>query len=80
VTLKIDLTPDGSKEGGGTLRLFVDGKLVGGREPTRTAFRHGLEPFEVGRDSITPIDPAYRNKWKFEFTGRIEKVTFELTR
>jgi hypothetical protein len=30
VTLKIDLTPDGSKEGGERLRLFVDGKLVGG--------------------------------------------------
>jgi len=41
-------------------------------------FRHGLEPFEVGRDSITPVDPAYKDKGNFPFTGTIEKVTFEL--
>ena len=44
----------------------------------RTFFRHGLEPFEVGRDSITPVDPAYKDKGKFEFTSQIDKVTFEL--
>jgi arylsulfatase len=41
-------------------------------------FRHGLEPFEVGRDSITPIDPAYKDRGTFEFTGKIDKITFEL--
>jgi hypothetical protein len=40
--------------------------------------RHGLEPFGVGRDSITPIDPAYKGEGTFPFTGAIEKVTFEL--
>ena len=40
--------------------------------------RHGLGPFEVGRDSIPPIDPAYQDKGTFAFTGKIEKVTFEL--
>ncbi len=44
----------------------------------RSLFRHGLEPFEVGCDSITAIDPAYKDKGSFEFTGKIEKVTFEL--
>ena len=38
----------------------------------------GLEPFEVGRDSITPVDPAYRKKGLFEFTGVIEKIEFKL--
>ena len=33
-----------------------------------------LEPFEVGRDSITAIDPAYKDKGKFEFTGKITKL------
>ena len=47
---------------------------------TRTFFRHGGEPFEIGRDSITSVDPAYKDKGKFEFTGKIEKVTFELTK
>lgn len=42
--------------------------------------RHGLEPFEVGRDSITPLDPAYKDKGTLPFTGTIEKVVFELTK
>jgi hypothetical protein len=33
----------------------------------------------VGRDSITAIDPVYKDRGKFEFTGKIDKVTFELT-
>jgi arylsulfatase len=80
VTLKTEFTPDGSKGGGGSLRLFVDGKPAGEGTLKRSTFRHGLEPFEVGRDSITPIDPAYQDKGTFPFTGTIEKVTFELTK
>ncbi|QDV31300.1 Arylsulfatase [Planctopirus ephydatiae] len=78
VTLKTEFTPDGSKEGGGTLKLFVDGKPAGEGKLKRSAFRHGLEPFEVGRDSITPVSPDY--KTPFEFTGTIEKITFTLTK
>jgi arylsulfatase len=77
-TLKTEFTPDGSREGGGTLKLFVNGKPAGEGKLKRSAFRHGLEPFEVGRDSITPIDPFYKNKNDFPFTGTIEKITFEL--
>jgi arylsulfatase len=81
VTLKTEFIPDAaSKTGGGTLKLFVNDKPAGEGKLTRTFFRHGLEPFEVGRDSITPVDPAYKDKGTFEFTGTIDKVTFELTR
>lgn len=31
-------------------------------------------------DSITPISPAYKDIGSFPFTGRIDKVTFELTK
>jgi arylsulfatase len=79
VTLRTQFTPDGSKEGGGTLWLFVNGQPAGEGKLKRSAFRHGLEPFEVGRDSITTIDPAYRDGGKFEFTGKIDRITFELT-
>ena len=78
VTLKTEFTPDGSKEGAGTLKLFVNGKPAGEGKIKRTFFRHGLEPFEVGRDSITSVSPDY--KTPFTFTGTIEKITFELTR
>ena len=72
-------TPDGSKEGGGTLQLFVNGQPAGEGKLKRSAFRHGLEPFEVGRDSITPVAPDYKAKGTFEFSGKIDKVTFALS-
>ncbi len=78
VTLKTEFTPDGSKTGGGTLKMFVNGKPAGEGKLKRSSFRHGLEPFEVGRDSITPIDPAYKDKGQFEFTGKINEVRFQL--
>jgi arylsulfatase len=78
-TLKTEFTPDlASKTGGGTLKLFVNDKPAGEGKLTRTFFRHGLEPFEVGRDSITPVDPVYKDEGEFEFTGKVEQVTFEL--
>jgi arylsulfatase A-like enzyme len=78
VVLKTEFAPDGNPAGGGTLKLFVNGKMTGEGKLTRSVFRHGLEPFEIGRDSITPIDPAYRSQGTFEFTGEIEKVQFNL--
>ncbi|MBL8828036.1 MAG: arylsulfatase, partial [Planctomycetaceae bacterium] len=78
VILKTEFTPDASKEGAGTLKLFVNGKPAGEGKIKRTFFRHGLEPFEVGRDSITSVSPDY--KTPFAFTGVIEKITFELTK
>ena len=78
VTLKTEFTPDGSRVGSGTLKLSVNGKPAGESKIIRTFFRHGLEPFEVGRDSITSVSPDY--KTPFTFTGVIEKVAFELTK
>ncbi|MCA9069955.1 MAG: sulfatase-like hydrolase/transferase, partial [Planctomycetaceae bacterium] len=78
VELKAEFNPDGTKLGGGTLKLFVNGKSAGQGKLTRTLPRHGLEPFEVGRDSITAIDPAYKDKGDFEFTGKIDSVEFKL--
>ena len=80
VTLRPEFQPSGTPEFGGTLKLFVNDELAGEGELKRTAFRHGLEPFEVGRDSITPVSPAYRDRGSFPFTGQIKKVTFQLKR
>jgi arylsulfatase A-like enzyme len=80
VVIKTEFEPDGSRVGGGTLKLFVNGKPAGEGRLTRSAFRHGLEPFEIGRDSITPVDPAYQSKGSYAFTGTIEKVRFELSK
>ena len=79
VNLRTEFVPDGTPVGSGTLTMFVNGKAAGEGKVKRSSFRHGLEPFEVGRDSITPIDPAYKDRGAFPFTGTIEKVSFELT-
>ncbi len=76
--VKTEFTPDGSKDGGGILKLFVNDQPAGEGKLTRSLFRHGLEPFEVGRDSITPVDPAYKDKGDFAFTGTIENIQFKL--
>ncbi|MCA9238700.1 MAG: arylsulfatase [Planctomycetales bacterium] len=78
VTLSAEFTPDGSPTGGGALKLLVNGQPAGEGKLKRTLFRYGLEPFEVGRDSITPVAPAYAGEGDFEFTGQIKRVTFEL--
>ncbi|MFN9720666.1 MAG: arylsulfatase [Planctomycetota bacterium] len=80
VNLRTEFIPDGTPGGSGTLKMFVNGKAVGEGRVKRSSFRHGLEPFEIGRDSITPIDPAYKDRGSFPFTGTIDKVSFELKR
>jgi arylsulfatase len=76
--IEVEFTPDGSAMGAGTLAILVDGETAAEGKLERTLFRHGLEPFEIGRDSITPVDPAYQNKGDFEFNGLIDKVDFKL--
>jgi arylsulfatase len=78
VTLKTEFISEGSREGAGTLKFFVNGKPAGEGRITHTFFRHGLEPFEVGRDSITSVSPDYQSP--FSFTGTIEKITLDLIR
>ncbi len=78
VTLKTTFVPDGPPEGNGTLKLELNGKPCGEGHLKRSVFRHGLEPFEVGRDSITPVSPDYQSP--NAFTGTIDKITFQLTK
>ena len=63
-----------------TLKLFVDDKPAGEGKITSTFFRHGLEPFEVDRDSITTVAPAYKDRGKFEFTGEIDPIELAVTK
>jgi arylsulfatase len=77
-SLKVVFTPEGTSVGSGMIELFVDDQSAGTGKLARTVFRHGLEPFEIGRDSITPVDPAYAQRGEFEFTGAIKKIKFDL--
>ena len=65
---------------GGRSRLLVNGKPVAeGRlertVPLRFTTYAGMD---IGKDEGEPVSPSYRDKSPFPFTGKIEKVTFEL--
>jgi arylsulfatase len=84
VAVKLEFTSKGVKPGGtlgdgGTMKLFVNGQPAGEGAVGMTMFRHGAEPFEVGRDSISPVSPDYKAKGAFAFTGTIEEVRFNVT-
>ena len=84
VTVKLEYTANGLKPGGtlntgATVRLFADGNLIGEGSVGSAMLRHGIEPFEVGRDSISPVSPDYKSKGAFPFTGTIEKIRFDAT-
>jgi arylsulfatase len=83
VAVKLEYTSKGLKPGGtmnncATVKLFVNGKLGGEGTIHMSMFRHGIEPFDVGRDSISPVSPDYKAKGAFAFTGTIEKVRFDV--
>jgi arylsulfatase len=85
VAVKVEYTSKGLKPGrtlntGATVKLFVNGKLAGEGDVGMGMMVHGIEPFEVGRDSISPVSPDYKGKGDFAFTGKIEKITFEANR
>jgi arylsulfatase A-like enzyme len=85
VAVKLEYTSKGLKPGGtlstgATVKLFVNSQSAGEGSVGTAMNRHGTEPFEVGRDSISPVSPDYKGKGDFAFTGRIEKLTFEANR
>ena len=77
-TVRMELTP--VEPGPGTpadVKLFVNGKETGkGRVVKTVPFRYSVEPFDVGRDTVSPVTEDY--KVPFAFQGRIEHVTIEV--
>lgn len=59
------------------VKLFVNGKeaahgVVGKTVP----FRYSVEPFDIGRDTVSAVSKDYRPP--FAFPGKIEQVTVEV--
>jgi arylsulfatase A-like enzyme len=84
VTIKLEYTSKGLKPGGtlnngATVKLFVNGALSGEGAVGSAMIRQGIEPFEIGRDSISPVSPDYKSKGAFPFSGTIEKIKFDAT-
>jgi arylsulfatase len=59
------------------VKLFVNGQETGSGRVARTVpFRYSVEPFDVGRDTVSPVTEDYQVP--FAFQGRIEHVTVEV--
>jgi len=65
---------------GGKNALFINGKQVaeGRLERTVPLRFSAYEGMDIGKDNGAPVAPSYRNKIPFAFTGKIEKVVFDL--
>jgi arylsulfatase A-like enzyme len=79
-TIVFDFTSDGpgiAKGGSGVLK--VDGKEVAARKIPKTIpfLLPGDETFDIGIDTRTPVNDA-DYQVPFPFTGKIDKLTFEL--
>ncbi len=70
--------PNSTISNGATVKLYANGKQVAAGDVKRAMFRHGVEPFEVGRDSISPVNAGYKEKLPYAFNGTIEKITFDV--
>jgi arylsulfatase len=81
VSVKLEYESKGGIKGlisdGARVRLFVNGQLAGEGEFAHASTRFAPEPFEVGRDSISPVSQDYKGRGAFPFTGTIDKITFE---
>ena len=85
MTVKLEFESKGTPPGrlyndGAKVRMLVNGRPVGEGDVPKAGNRHPVEPFEVGRDSISPVNEAYQDKGAFPFTGSIDKITFEVTK
>ena len=77
-TVRVEFTPVEPGPGKpADVKLSINGKETGkGRVGKTVPFRYSVEPFDVGRDTVSPVTEDY--KVPFAFQGRIEQVTIEL--
>ena len=59
------------------VKLFISSKeTADGRVGKTVPFRYSVEPFDIGRDTVSAGPTTYRPP--FAFQGRIEQVTVEV--
>lgn len=76
-TVRIEFTPVEPGPGKpADVKLLINGKETGsGRVGKTVPFRYSVEPFDIGRDTVSAVSKDYRAP--FAFNGRIEQVTIE---
>jgi arylsulfatase len=80
--VRYEFTADrpGQAAAGGRSRLLINGRSVAeGRLETTVPLRFTTYAgMDIGKDNGEPVSPSYRDRSPFSFSGKIEKVTFEL--
>ena len=77
----MQLDADAPKPGtGGTVTLWAGERKIGEGRMDRTvslrfSFYAGMD---IGRDNGMTVDPAYRDRAPYAFTGTVKKVVFDL--
>jgi len=77
-TVTVEFAYDGGGLGkGGEATIGINGKAVGSTRIENTVVgRFGIDTFSVGLDTGSPVANTYKGPYKF--TGKIERVDFEL--
>jgi arylsulfatase len=82
VAVRYEFTADqpGRMGTGGKGQLFINGKAVGeNRMPNTVPARFtSYSGFDIGKDNGDVVSETYKAKAPFAFTGKIEKVVFDL--
>lgn len=81
VNVRMQFQADASKPAtGGQVTLYVNGRPVGGgrMEHTVPLRFSGYAGMDIGRDNGLPVDQSYADRSPYAFTGKIEKVIFDL--
>ena len=79
-TVGAEVIPDGGHGKPATIKLTIGGKPAGEGRVPMVLFAWSIEPFQVGRDDISPISPDYHGKGGFPFNRGIEEVKFDLVK
>jgi hypothetical protein len=77
-TIRVDFTPVEPGPGKpADVKLSINGEEVGrGRVARTVPFRYGVEPFDIGKDTVSAVSEEYTAP--FPFQGRINQVTVEV--
>ena len=81
VTVRMQFDADAPKPGtGGLVSLYANDKKIGeGRMDHTVALRFSFySGMDMGRDNGITVDPAYRDRAPYAFTGTVKKVVIDL--
>lgn len=62
----------------GIAHLYVDDEEVASAPVENVSFGLSLEGTDIGRDRLTPVTAAYKDRGEFAFSGTIKEVLFDL--